>query len=114
MPASPPTNTPLAEALGLPLTAMSSKYIPLREPALNTASLSTTTVLKHAANFIVGLTLVKAVMADLGAELQRDLSGLGSQTRTLVRRSPYGAAGTAAAMGVVAGILLAKRHPNRP
>jgi ElaB/YqjD/DUF883 family membrane-anchored ribosome-binding protein len=80
---------------------------------LSRAALSTTSALKHAANFVVGLTLVKAVMTDLGAEMRRDLSGLKSHTEALVHRSPYGAAGTAAAMGVVAGMLLAKRHPNR-
>jgi ElaB/YqjD/DUF883 family membrane-anchored ribosome-binding protein len=58
--------------------------------------------------------MAKMVMADLGAEMRRDLSGLRSLTDGLVHRSPYGAAGTAAVMGVVAGILLATRNPSRP
>jgi len=75
--------------------------------------LNTANLLRHAANVFVGATLVKAIAADLGAEMRRDLSGLRSQTDAVVHRSPYGAAGTAAAMGIVAGMLLAKRHPVR-
>ncbi|HEY0746045.1 MAG TPA: hypothetical protein VGD63_05050 [Steroidobacteraceae bacterium] len=76
--------------------------------------MSTASALKQAANFFVGLALAKMVMADLRAEMHRDLSGLRSQTDALVHRSPYGAAGAAAVMGLVAGILLAKRRPSQP
>jgi ElaB/YqjD/DUF883 family membrane-anchored ribosome-binding protein len=61
----------------------------------------------------VGATMVKAIASDLGGEMRRDLSGLRSHTDAVVHRSPYGAAGTAAAMGLVAGILLAKRRSAR-
>jgi ElaB/YqjD/DUF883 family membrane-anchored ribosome-binding protein len=72
--------------------------------------MNTATLLKRTANVVVGMTLVKVVAADLGSEMRRDLSELRSQTDAVVHRSPYGAAGTAAAMGILAGLLLAKRQ----
>jgi ElaB/YqjD/DUF883 family membrane-anchored ribosome-binding protein len=50
--------------------------------------------LKRSANLLMGASLVKLVAGDL------------------VRRSPYGAAGTAAAIGVLAGLILNRRHPR--
>jgi ElaB/YqjD/DUF883 family membrane-anchored ribosome-binding protein len=52
--------------------------------------------LKRSANLMVGASIVKLVAGDL------------------VRRSPYPAAGTAAALGVFAGILLSRRHRRSP
>lgn len=49
-------------------------------------------LLKRAANLLVGASLVKLVAGDL------------------VRRAPYSAAGTAAAAGVFAGFLLNRRR----
>jgi ElaB/YqjD/DUF883 family membrane-anchored ribosome-binding protein len=48
--------------------------------------------LKRSANLLVGASIVKLVAGDL------------------VRRAPYGAAGTAAALGVCAGVLLSRRQ----
>ena len=60
------------------------------------------TFLKSAANLLMGVSLAKALAADLGREF-----------RPLIRRSPYRAAGSAAALGLAAGILLGqRRHPR--
>jgi ElaB/YqjD/DUF883 family membrane-anchored ribosome-binding protein len=50
------------------------------------------TILKRSANLLVGASVVKLVAGDL------------------VRRSPYPAAGTAAALGVLAGVLVGRRQ----
>ncbi|HXP66237.1 MAG TPA: hypothetical protein VN815_12245 [Steroidobacteraceae bacterium] len=49
-------------------------------------------LLKRSANLLMGASLVKLVAGDL------------------VRRSPYGAAGTAAALGLFAGIAFRRRQ----
>lgn len=56
------------------------------------------TLLRNAANVAVGLNLVKLLSADLKAE---------------IRKSPYRAAGLAAATGALTGILLAHRRSHR-
>jgi hypothetical protein len=50
----------------------------------------------------------------LAAEVRKDLGTLGSQTNALVSRSPYRAAGAATAMGIVAGLMLAKHRHGQP
>jgi hypothetical protein len=52
-------------------------------------------VLKGCANLLVVMGMLKLVAGDLGAE---------------IRRSPYRAAGTAAALGVFAGVLVSRRQ----
>jgi ElaB/YqjD/DUF883 family membrane-anchored ribosome-binding protein len=69
-------------------------------------------VLKGTANILMGLSLVKLVAGDLGAEFRHDAAGLGERTESLIRRSPYHAAGSAAALGLLAGILL-RQHRHR-
>lgn len=54
------------------------------------------TFLKRSANLLMGASIVKLVAGDL------------------VRRVPYGAAGTAAALGVCAGALLGRRSRPGP
>lgn len=76
--------------------------------------MDTATILKRTANVVAGITLIRAVASDLGAEFRRVLSELRLQTDAAVHRSPYGAAGTAAAVGMLAGLLLAKRPSMRP
>lgn len=70
------------------------------------------TVLRRAANLLMGLTMVRLVARDLGAELRHDAAVVGGKTSDLVRRSPYRAAGSAAALGLLAGIWLSQ-HRNR-
>jgi ElaB/YqjD/DUF883 family membrane-anchored ribosome-binding protein len=72
--------------------------------------MSMATLLKSAANLLMGLSLVKLVAGDLGAEFRHDAVGLGKKTEGLIRRSPYRAAGSAAALGFLAGILLSQRN----
>ncbi len=71
-------------------------------------------MLKRTANVVAGMTLVRAVASDLGAETRRAFSDLRLQVNTVVHRSPYGTAGTAAAVGMLAGLLLARRPSIRP
>ncbi|MDP9007619.1 MAG: hypothetical protein M3N91_02745 [Pseudomonadota bacterium] len=72
--------------------------------------LSMAKCLRYSANFAMAASLVKLVAGDLAAEVGRDVRTLPGRTRHLVRRSPYGVAGAATAMGFVAGMLLVKRH----
>ncbi|HEY2779534.1 MAG TPA: hypothetical protein VGI90_02075 [Steroidobacteraceae bacterium] len=74
--------------------------------------MSMATLLKGTANLLMGLSLVKLVAGDLGAEFRHDAAGLGRKTGSMIRRSPYRAAGSAAALGFFAGILLSQ-HRNR-
>jgi hypothetical protein len=59
-------------------------------------------LLKGSANVFMAGVLAKRVAQDLTAEVRGD-----------VARSPYGAAGAATVLGVMAGILLVKRHRRR-
>jgi ElaB/YqjD/DUF883 family membrane-anchored ribosome-binding protein len=52
-------------------------------------------LLKQSANLMIGASLIKLVVGDL------------------VRRAPYPAAGTAAALGIFAGILLNRRRQRQ-
>ena len=70
------------------------------------------TFLRGAANVLMTLSLVRLLAHDLGEEVRQDAAGVGEKTRALVRRSPYRAAASAAALGLLTGILLSQtRHP---
>jgi hypothetical protein len=56
------------------------------------------TFLRYAANVVMGAILIKLVAGDIAADM---------------RRSPYRVAGAAAAMGAIAGTLLANRRHRR-
>jgi hypothetical protein len=70
------------------------------------------TILKYSANLFMGAALIKWVASDVAAEVGHDIGSLQGRTDFAVRRSPYRMAGAVTAMGVVAGILLA-RHRHR-
>ncbi|HSZ10343.1 MAG TPA: hypothetical protein VK794_17500 [Steroidobacteraceae bacterium] len=75
--------------------------------------LDLSTVLKFSANAAAAASLVNWVAGDIAEEIRRDARTLVGRTRDLARRSPYGAAGAATAIGILAGMLLAKRHHRR-
>jgi hypothetical protein len=75
--------------------------------------MSVATILKFSANVFVGAALIKLVAGDMAAEVRRDMGTLQSRTQSVVRRSPYRIAGTATAMGVVAGMLFAQHRRHR-
>jgi ElaB/YqjD/DUF883 family membrane-anchored ribosome-binding protein len=68
-------------------------------------------VLKGTANFFVAVSVIKLLTRDLKAELRHDGARLRERANGLVRKSPYRAAGVAAAAGAMTGILLAHRRP---
>ena len=72
------------------------------------------TLLKRTANLLVGLTMVRMVARDLGTELRHDAAAVRGKTSDLVHRSPYRAAGSAAALGLLAGILLTQQRARPP
>jgi hypothetical protein len=59
-------------------------------------------LLKGTANIFMAGVLVRRVAGDLAVEARKD-----------VVRSPYGAAGAATLLGVLAGVLLVKQHRRR-
>jgi len=71
------------------------------------------TLLKSTANVLMGLSLVRLLARDLGAEIRHDAAAVGERTQALIQRSRYRAIGSAAALGLVAGILLGQRG-HRP
>jgi hypothetical protein len=71
------------------------------------------TLLKATANLLVGFSLVKLLSADLGAEIGHDTASLREKANWLMQKSPYRAAGLAAAAGAVTGMALAHRRPAR-
>jgi ElaB/YqjD/DUF883 family membrane-anchored ribosome-binding protein len=75
--------------------------------------LNMSTVLKFSANAAAAASLVNWVAGDIAAEIRLDARTLAGRTRDLARRSPYGAVGAATAIGVLTGMLLAKRHHRR-
>jgi ElaB/YqjD/DUF883 family membrane-anchored ribosome-binding protein len=68
------------------------------------------TFLKGSANFLVGVSLLKWLAADLKAEIRNDTASLRERAHELVQHSPYRAAGLAAAAGALAGMALAHRR----
>jgi ElaB/YqjD/DUF883 family membrane-anchored ribosome-binding protein len=79
----------------------------------STTMLDMSTVLKFSANAGAAVCLAHWVAGDITAEIRRDAGALAERTRDLARRSPYGAVGAATAIGVLTGMLLAKRHHRR-
>ncbi len=75
--------------------------------------MDTATLLKNAANVLVGLSLLKLLGADLKAEILQDSASLRNRANGLVHASPYRAAGLAAATGALTGMMLARRRPHR-
>jgi ElaB/YqjD/DUF883 family membrane-anchored ribosome-binding protein len=71
------------------------------------------TLLRNAANVLMGLNLVKLLAGDVGAEIRHDAAVVGEKTQALVERSSYRAIGSAAAIGLLAGIFFAHRR-HRP
>jgi ElaB/YqjD/DUF883 family membrane-anchored ribosome-binding protein len=69
--------------------------------------------LKRTANFLVGVSVLKLLAADLKAEIRQDAAGLREKANLLVENSPYRAAGLAAAAGALTGIALARRRAHR-
>jgi ElaB/YqjD/DUF883 family membrane-anchored ribosome-binding protein len=70
------------------------------------------TVLKNSANFLMAVSVVKWLAADLNAEIRHDTGSLRERANRMVRKSPYRAAGLAAAAGALAGVALAHRRPG--
>jgi hypothetical protein len=69
--------------------------------------------LKGTANFFMGVSVLKWLAADLKAEIRHDTASLREKTNVLVQKSPYRAAGVAAAAGALTGIVLARRRTPR-
>jgi len=75
--------------------------------------MDTAALLKNAANVLVGVSLLKLLSADLKAEIRHDGANLRDKANRLVHKSPYRAAGLAAAAGALAGIALARRRSHK-
>lgn len=71
------------------------------------------TFLKRAANVLVGVSLIKLIGADMKAEIRHDSAGLRLKADRMVHKSPYRAAGLAAATGALTGLMLARRRSHR-
>jgi ElaB/YqjD/DUF883 family membrane-anchored ribosome-binding protein len=71
------------------------------------------TFLKNTANVLVAVSIVKLLGTDLRAEIRHDGLSLRNKADGLVRKSPYRAAGLAAAAATLTGILLERRHRHR-
>jgi hypothetical protein len=70
------------------------------------------TFLRGTANFLVGVSIVRLVGADLKAEIRHDSASLREKANGLAQKSPYRAAALAAAAGLLTGIAVA-RSPRR-
>jgi ElaB/YqjD/DUF883 family membrane-anchored ribosome-binding protein len=71
------------------------------------------TLLRSTANVLMGLNLVKLLAGDVGAEIRHDATVVGERTQALIQRSRYRAIGSAAALGLLAGMFLGRRR-QRP
>lgn len=71
------------------------------------------TFLKNTANVLVGVSVVKLLTADLKAEIRHDSASLREKANWLVHKSPYRAAGLAAAAGALTGFVLVQRRTHR-
>ena len=71
------------------------------------------TFLKNSANCVVALSIVRLLAADLKGEFRHDRASLREKANRLLQKSPYRAAGLAAAAGALMGIMLAQRHAHR-
>lgn len=72
--------------------------------------LDVATILRNCANFVVGAGVVKLLAADLGAEIHQDGASLRAKADLLVHSAPYRAAGIAAMVGALTGMMLAHRR----
>jgi ElaB/YqjD/DUF883 family membrane-anchored ribosome-binding protein len=70
------------------------------------------TLLRGTANFLVGVSIVKLLGADLKAEIRHDTASLREKANWLAQKSPYRAAAVAAAAGMLTGIAVG-RGPRR-
>jgi hypothetical protein len=70
-------------------------------------------LLKNTANLLVGVSLVKWIAADFRAEIRHDTAGLREKADGMVRRSPYRAAGFAAAAGALVGLAISRHRAHR-
>jgi ElaB/YqjD/DUF883 family membrane-anchored ribosome-binding protein len=66
--------------------------------------------LKKSANFFIGVSVLKWIAADLKAEIRHDGASLREKADVLIQKSPYRAAGLAAAAGALTGIVLTRRR----
>lgn len=71
------------------------------------------TLLKNAANVLVGISLVRLLSTDLQAEIRQDGARVRVKANEFVHKSPYRAAGLTAAVAALAGIVLARRRLHR-
>ena len=69
--------------------------------------------LKGTANFFVGVSVLKWLAGDLKAEIRHDTVSLRERANVLIQKSPYRAAGMAAAAGALTGIVLARHRAAR-
>jgi hypothetical protein len=67
-------------------------------------------LLKKTANVFVGVSVLKWLAADLKAEIRHDAVSLRDRTNVLIQKSPYRAAGVAAAAGALTAIALTRRR----
>lgn len=75
--------------------------------------MSMATALRYTANVVAVAGLAKLVAGDLAAEVRRDAGTWPGRTRSVAHNSPYGVAGVATVLGVIAGMMLATRHHRR-
>jgi hypothetical protein len=71
------------------------------------------TVLRSTANVLMGLNLVKLLASDVGGEIRHDAAAAGERTQALILRFRYPVIGSAAALGLLAGIFFGQRR-HRP
>jgi hypothetical protein len=71
------------------------------------------TFLKGTSNVLMVISLVKLLGAYLGSEIRHDSASLRQKANRLIQKSPYSAAGFAAAAGAVTGLLLSQRRSPR-
>jgi hypothetical protein len=76
--------------------------------------MDTAKFLKGAANLFVAATIAKLVARDLAAEARSDIASLNQRASSLVRNSPYAAAGAASLAGAIAGMILRTRRRRAP
>jgi ElaB/YqjD/DUF883 family membrane-anchored ribosome-binding protein len=69
--------------------------------------------LKGSANLVMSVWLLRLVAGDLGRELRQEGQIARRSAETLVRRAPYGAAGAAAVLGMLIGVLIGQRNDLR-
>jgi ElaB/YqjD/DUF883 family membrane-anchored ribosome-binding protein len=70
-------------------------------------------LLKNTANCVVGVSVVRMLAGDLAAELRHDTAVLRATANSQVRNFPYRAAGMAAGLGALTGMVLAHRRSPR-